>query len=192
MGERWVPVVGYEGLYEVSDAGRVRSLDRVVRRAVGGAEYVQPGRVLRPGTHRQGYMLVCLRGKQGKRTHKVHRLVLIAFGGDRPGLKVRHRNDIPGDNRLENLTWGTQADNMNDAVRNGRNQNARKTACIRGHSLVPPNLRRHEWETKGRRLCYACSRAQERARRQSRPFDSAEANEIYARVMRKRDGASHL
>lgn len=98
--ERWLPVVGYEGRYEVSDLGRVRSLLR-------GCHF------LAPHTKDRGHLQVTLRGE--KRHHSVHRLVLAAFVGPCPaGMMCRHLNGIPTDNRLENLRWGTAEENIAD------------------------------------------------------------------------------
>lgn len=117
LHENWLPVVGYEGLYEVSDLGKIRSVSRINRNGVqiGGI-------VLRPGPQRKGYLTVSLIDKDGrKKSKRVHRLVLEAFVGPCPeGHLVRHLNDIPGDNRLGNLRWGTGSENQADARVNGR------------------------------------------------------------------------
>lgn len=80
------------------------------------------GRVLRPGPQRQGYLTVSLIGHDGsKKSKRVHRLVLESFVGPAPdGYLACHRNDIPGDNRLGNLYWGSRSENAADATRNGR------------------------------------------------------------------------
>lgn len=102
--ERWLPVVGYEGAYEVSDLGRVRSF---VHKNV---------RILRPGIASNGYPSVALKG----RTHFIHHLVLAAFRGPRPeGLCARHLNGDRRDGRLLNLEYGTYAENSADAAAHG-------------------------------------------------------------------------
>lgn len=184
MPEVWKPVVGYEGRYEVSDLGRVRSLDRVVNGAPGKGTYLKPGVVLRHGTHRQGYHLVSLHDGTGRRTHKVHRLVALAFLGPAPdGSEACHNNSDPSDNRALNLRWDTRSGNMLDAVALGRNPSSAKTHCPRQHRLEMPNLRRHEWVVKGTRHCYACARENDRSRKSGRPFNEAAADETYRRVM---------
>jgi hypothetical protein len=120
MQEVWKPVPGYKGRYEVSDQGRVRSLDRVVE--CGGpvkGRYLsfRKGRVLRPGPSNFGHMSVVL-GRNN--TQFVHKLVLLAFIGPAPNKhECRHLNGNPADNRLENLCWGTRTENILDSVRHG-------------------------------------------------------------------------
>ena len=119
--EIWRPVVGFESAYEVSDLGRVRSLDRSWKQlSRHGKEYThhKKGRVLRPGPSNYGHLSVVLgRGN----TRMVHTLVLEAFRGPRPSPKhdSRHINGDPTDNRLDNLAWGTRSENIRDAVAHG-------------------------------------------------------------------------
>ena len=146
----WLPVVGFEGLYEVSSNGRVASLLGRNRR------------ILRAGDSR-GYRLVILRRGGMSHTRLVHRLVLEAFVGPRPeGMVARHLNGDPGDNRLENLAWGTQSENNYDKVRHGTHHNANKTHCPSGHEYRGDNIK---WY-KGFRFCRACHRISERRRRE--------------------------
>lgn len=125
-GEVWRPVVGFEGLYEVSDAGRVRSLDRsYVQRAATGTAHVhrRRGQMLKPGGCASGHLSVALGRKGGSRM--VHRLVLEAFVGPRPAKhEARHKNGRPDDNRLINLEWATRGRNIQDKKwhKKGRNQ----------------------------------------------------------------------
>lgn len=180
--ETWQPIVGWEDLYEVSDQGRVRSFDRIVTYS-NGRVVRHAGRILRPASHRQGYLYVQLNDQGRKQVGRIHRLVAIAFLGDHPGLDVCHNDSNPENNRLTNLRWDTVSGNMLDAVALGRNPSTKKTHCPRLHLLVLPNLRRHEWEVKGKRLCYACARENDRSRKSGRPFDDAAADETYRRVM---------
>lgn len=124
--EEWRPVVGVEG-YEVSNLGRVRSLDREIecphwdkyaKRFVMTRRRLR-GRLLRPGPQAPcGHLSVCL-GRGNSRL--VHVLVLEAFVGPKPeGHEGAHWDDEPENNRLENLRWATRGDNLRDAVRNGR------------------------------------------------------------------------
>lgn len=119
--ETWLPAVGYEGRYAVSDLGRVRGLDRIIVRGDGQKQFVR-ARFLRPA--RTGKITPHLRvvfsvnGK--KRTMLVHQLVLEAFVGPRPeGQQGRHGPGGSLDNRLANLRYGTPVENMADKERDG-------------------------------------------------------------------------
>lgn len=123
MTETWKPVVGYEGRYEVSDLGRVRSLDCVVvcERSTGPVNRRYVGRVLRPGRASNGYATVALPTDVRQQSVPVQYLVLEAFVGPRPTPKHQccHANGIRDDNRLVNLRWDTPAENANDKRRHG-------------------------------------------------------------------------
>lgn len=164
--ERWLPIPGYEGSYEVSDRGRVRSLDRIVVRS-DGREIRCKGKVLSQGVHPKGYLGVRLCGK----TKKVHRLVLEAFVGPCPdGMECCHNNGIPGDNKLTNLRWGTRIENAADVRRHGRNPNINKTHCPKGHPYNAENTYRIP---SGGRGCVACRRlvdVNQRRKRGVRPL----------------------
>jgi hypothetical protein len=110
--ERWLPVVGAEGRYEVSDLGNVRSVDHRVRLVCHGVETTRQvhGRKLRPAPSRSGHLSAVI-GKGN--TRLVHQLVLEAFVGPRPvGFETLHLNHQPADNRLENLVWGPRSENL--------------------------------------------------------------------------------
>jgi hypothetical protein len=113
--ERWLPVVDFEGIYEVSDLGRVRSLDRM--RADGRA--VIKGRVLKQGKDKRDYVIVDL-SRGTSLTRRVHHLVLKAFVGPRPeGMHGCHNDGDKGNNIRENLRWDTRTNNEADKVRHG-------------------------------------------------------------------------
>lgn len=124
--ETWKSVVGFEGIYEVSDHGRVRSIDRIevydrVDQYSGRTISVRRrhiGRILRAAAIKSGHLYVML----GRGEHRlIHTLVLEAFVGRCPPRhECCHRDDVPHNNRLSNLRWGTRSDNLRDAVRNGR------------------------------------------------------------------------
>lgn len=114
-GERWLPIIGWEGLYEVSDLGRVRSLPRM-----GGNNRSYGGK-LRTLTKWKGYPFLVLTRAGGYRIRvEVHRLVLAAFVGPcPPGMEGCHNNGDEGDARLSNLRWDTHQSNMADTVEHG-------------------------------------------------------------------------
>lgn len=158
--ERWLPVVGHEGFYEVSDLGRVRSVDRQVLR--DGPQYKEPhwvtyrSRVLALSRQKHGYIGVLLWKDNRYKNLRVHRLVLRAFIGPCPaGKESLHGNGQRDDNRLANLRYGTSAENHQDRVRHGT---AMRDWCKRGHRLAPPNLRQ-ECASRPALGCLACARA---------------------------------
>jgi hypothetical protein len=162
--EIWKPVVGYEGLYEVSNRGRVRSLDR--RRPHNGHTRFFPGQVLTPATHRQGYysVKVC-----GGRRELVHRLMAKAFIPNPENLPlVRHLNDVKTDNRLENLAWGTYSENSKDSVRNNVHSQASKTHCKKGHPYDEKNTYYPPYPGGARRACRACQSENSKRHRRKR------------------------
>ena len=131
MQEVWKPVPGYEGLYEVSDQGRVRSLDRdITQKSRWGTWFTlrKKGKLLRPGRMPQGHQSVAL----GRRNSQcVHKLVLMAFVGPAPDRhECCHNNGDPSDNRLENLRWGTRRENILDAVKHGHWMTVERRAAL--------------------------------------------------------------
>jgi hypothetical protein len=113
--EEWRPVLGYEGVYEISSQGQVR---RVL--ATQGA---RAGQVLRRSVDGRGYHYVELTygGKATRKRRPVHQLVAEAFIGEgASGQEVNHEDGDPRNNRPGNLTWGTHTDNMRHAARIGR------------------------------------------------------------------------
>src|SRR4051794_9067393 len=122
MTEEWRSVVGYEGRYEVSDQGRVRSLERIVEIRPGVTK-VQPGRILKHVITHLGYPIITLpKNQEGRRKNvRVQRLVLEAFVGPcPPGMEACHNDDVSLDCRLQNLRWDTRQANIADRCRNGR------------------------------------------------------------------------
>lgn len=121
--EVWAAVPGWEGLYEVSTEGRVRSLDRImmVRRHGKRVPQRYVGRVRSLTPNRDGYLRAELSNGDGTRTTvSVHTLVLLAFVGARPdGMEALHRDGDPSNNRPGNLRWGTHAQNVRDAIDHG-------------------------------------------------------------------------
>lgn len=123
-----MPLDGFEDFYEVSDLGRVRSLDRMTAvRSSSGRSYVRlhRGRLLTACAGSSGYLLLSLSRTTDdsaiRVSANVHDLVLGAFAGPRPpGLEACHGPGGNLDNRLVNLSWGTHAKNTGpDKLRDG-------------------------------------------------------------------------
>lgn len=124
--EQWKPVVGFEGAYEVSDLGRVRSLDRWIRHVSrrGNTNLARrPGQIMQIFRSTNGYATLPLR-LNGKRKNKyVHHLVLEAFVGPKPvNMEALHLNHDRADARLENLRWGTKRENEDAKIAAGRSR----------------------------------------------------------------------
>ena len=179
MDEEWLAVPGYEGLYEVSSLGRVRSLDRIVSRKNSTPRKIK-GVTLKTFYSNDGYERVEL-NKDGRGIkYTVHSLVASAFIPKPEGnVEVCHGPAGIRDNSVNNLRWDTRRENTLDQVREGKHHMARRTACPRNHKLCPPNLR---IKKNGHKECLACSRARTYCRRTGEDF-VAVSNVYYERIM---------
>ena len=157
ISERWLPVVGYEGIYEISDCGRVRSVDRIdcTGKRLRG--------VMRKLTRvKDGYLRVTLCKGGVQTTYGAHQLVAWAFRGERPPAQVvRHLNGNPADNTLANLAYGTKSQDAYDQVRIGTHPWSSKTHCPQRHEYTPANT---YVGRRGERRCRACRHDERLAR----------------------------
>ena len=112
VGEEWKDIVGYENLYQVSNLGNVRSLDKVIMRKHGESLTVR-GRVLKPMIIK-GYCYVRLNDCGNWKTEQIHRLVAQAFIPNPDNLpEVNHKDENKSNNRADNLEWCTHNYNVN-------------------------------------------------------------------------------
>lgn len=126
--EFWKDIPGWEGLYQASSLGRIRSVPRTKRhKAKSGKWYDMPlkGRVLSLGRRPNGYLIVALsdlRTGRKPKTFRVNRLVCETFHGppkcDR--IEAAHNDGIRDNNRADNLRWATRAENLADIPRHRR------------------------------------------------------------------------
>ena len=111
--EEWRAINGYEGLYEVSNMGRVKSLN-----------YRHTGKkhILKPGKDGWGYLFIYLCKEGSRKKYTIHRLVLTTYNPveNMDKLQVNHINEKKADNRLDNLEWMTCKENCNHGTRNAR------------------------------------------------------------------------
>lgn len=121
--EIWKPVVGYEGIYEVSSLGRIKSCERTLIRS-NGRKTKFPDKLMKPSINHKGYEIIDLRNKGSRQGGFVHRLVGKAFI-ENPHNKeqINHKNGVKTDNRVENLEWVTNQENMKHAYKNGIRNN---------------------------------------------------------------------
>ena len=104
MKEVWIDIAGYEGLYQVSNLGRIQSLPRV--NLCVNRKYVRKGKVLKGMSDKDGYLYVLLSKEGVQRKFLIHRLVAKHFIPNPQNFpQVNHRNEVVDDNRLENLEW---------------------------------------------------------------------------------------
>ena len=103
--EIWLPIDNYIGLYEISNFGRVKSLPRKMNNKVVN------GKILNESVGANGYQKVTLSNHCLMKTYLVHRLVAIAFLGDKRHLQVNHKDSNTLNNNVSNLEWVTQAEN---------------------------------------------------------------------------------
>ena len=107
-------IKGYEGIYEVSKLGQVRSVDRIVKLQNGGTRKLN-GKELKPSMDKGGYAIVILHKNGVAKTCHVHRLVAKTFLPNIDNLpEVHHLNHDRKDNRVENLQWVTSAEQIDD------------------------------------------------------------------------------
>ena len=121
MNESWKAIPGYEGFYEASTLGRIRSISRRIPRR-------RKGRVLKPKPASDGRKIVTL-CKNTRKTFYIGQLVLKTFVGPRPSenMQMCHFPDPnPANNTLANLRWGTPAENQADRVIHGTNNNGER------------------------------------------------------------------
>lgn len=145
--------------YQVSDQGGFRRVLRPVPTTGKRRFDPQPFKTIKGYRQASGHIRVEL--QRPHRATYLHILIAEAFLGPKPSAAhiVLHWNDIPDDNRLVNLRWGTDKDNHSDALRNGRRSGTSvmkaRTVCPRGHLLQAPNLSKAHTKS---RTCEVCRR----------------------------------
>lgn len=182
MIEEWKDIPGYEGMYAVSNLGRVKSLPRTTEK---GRKWA--GGLMTGSPNKNGHLQVGLYKNKRTKYPSIHSLVMIAFVGPRqsPEIDICHWDGDPANNRLDNLRYDTKTANRLDDIRNGVNKQALSTHCKHGHEF-------HSWNNaknkrtygNGRRSCRACSNARSYARNKGMPFSIEIANEYYNKLMR--------
>ena len=162
--EIWKPIAGYEGLYEVSSNGRIKSLKRNVPAGPGKIGFWTVNeRILRPRVQRSGHLVVVLSRKNQIQSRLVHQLVLEAFVGPRPdGMECCHGDATPGNNKVENLRWGTRLENARDMVLHGHSVRGSKSKHAIIDEMQAISIRRLinicGWKSKEVAALYGISR----------------------------------
>lgn len=139
MAEQWKDVKGYEGLYQVSDQGRVKSLgQRVAYKSRWGtiAYRDYPAKIMHPTDNGCGYMAVILSKDKKIKRHFVHRLVAEAFIGEIGSLEINHKDYNPRNNAVSNLEIVTHQENVNHSLDNMRKPKTRHKKSRTGEKYI--------------------------------------------------------
>lgn len=128
MTEKWAQIEGFEGFYEVSDLGNVRSVERIVPRLRFGKveQMLRKSSPVRQNKNRKGYPEVTLSREATRSCFRVHRLVAAAFVEGETKEQVNHINSIRDDNRAVNLEWCSCQENIAHAIANDPNNWGKK------------------------------------------------------------------
>lgn len=118
VNEIWKDIPGYEGLYQVSNTGLIRGVERIIKHSTGSPKKIK-GMILKKKIIWSGYEQVCLCKINTRKYYSVHRLVLRAFSphSNENLLQVNHINGVRNDNRYENLEWCTASENSKHSYR---------------------------------------------------------------------------
>ena len=114
MEEYWKNIPEYEGIYQVSNLGNIRSLDRISK--IGRR---LKGKILKLSPNRFGYLRFTAENSNGIKTLHVHRVVLSTFATINEKLQVNHKDGNKTNNKLDNLEWCTDSENKIHAYKNG-------------------------------------------------------------------------
>lgn len=144
--ENWKPIKDFEGYYEISNFGRVKSLDRVIESSNGINKKIKE-RILKSSENSNGYLIVTLKKNNKRKQFKVHRLVAEAFIPNPEGKPyIDHINTIRTDNRVINLRWVTQKENCNNELSKKNYSEAQK-----GHEVSEEAKKKIGKAHKGRK-----------------------------------------
>lgn len=120
MQENWLPIPGYEGFYEASDMGRIRSVDRIIRTR-DGVTSLRKGKIISTKfVANEKRVVVHLWKENNQKLFRLHKLIMLTFVGPRPeGMDICHYDGNAQNNRLDNLRYDTRSANIQDAIRHG-------------------------------------------------------------------------
>ena len=138
--EEWRDVAGYNGKYQVSNLGNVRSIDRTFVNACG-VRVTRKGFPLKPMLNQGGYLKVTMHKRGKVNTEVVHRLVAEAFIPNNKHLpQVNHKDGDKSNNAVSNLEWCTSLENMHHAAQKGLRNNALEYAKSKRKAVIATNI----------------------------------------------------
>jgi len=129
--EVWKEIKGYEGFYEVSNFGRIRSISRYIKQKNNSTKNIE-GKILKPilNNKGKGYLMVALSKNGREKRYYIHRLVAEAFISNKYNKKeVNHIDENPQNNKINNLEWVTHLENSNHGTRGKRISKNLKEWC---------------------------------------------------------------
>lgn len=157
--EIWKDIQGYEGLYQVSNLGKIKSLDRIIKANKDGGKRLAKGelKTLQKGWHGYLWVALCKNGKS--KTYSVHRLVALAFIENKENMpQVNHIDGNKENNSVGNLEWCDDAKNIRHALYNGLVKNAKSVRCIEtGEVFVSSGEAQRLLGVSGRTIRNVCS-----------------------------------
>lgn len=119
MKEQWKEIKGYEGIYEISNLGNVKSLKRIVKGRWGNTKI--SSKILVPAKDKDGYSVVALCKNGGQKVSKIHRLVAEAFiPNPNNFIQINHKDENKTNNNVSNLEWCNAKYNSNYGTRTNR------------------------------------------------------------------------
>lgn len=136
MKEQWRPIPGFEGHYQVSSFGNIKSMDRIISQKSSSGksmDRIWRGQKIKQFRRCNGGYVGCNLSFNGKKTlYTIHTLVLKAFAGDRPcNMEGAHLNGIKTDNRISNLKWVTRKENQFHRIAHGTDCRGEKNPSSR-------------------------------------------------------------
>lgn len=189
--EIWKPIPGFEGLYEASTYGRIRSPERKSPYSKSECGYrIFKAHIMKQTDTHEGRMVVNLRRGYKSNVMKVHRVIMLTFVGERPaGTEICHNDGNYRNNRLENLRYDTSSSNSFDMVEHGVHFWAKRDACCRGHKFSGKNLIiiTDEDGLFKQRGCRACNRTRSytRSHPELKPHFLELSNKYFDQIMKE-------
>lgn len=145
MREVWRDINGYEGLYQVSNLGRVKRLERIVRNNVYGGMRIVDEKILSATDNGHGYKIIGLRKDGRRKNHYVHRLVATAFIDNPHDFHyVNHLDRDRANNIADNLEWCTQLENVAHSIDNLRKRKPKSRATNTGEKYITERVERNK------------------------------------------------